>query len=42
MKRKMRSEDEGYALIEECGIEIPKFKLTQDADEAALATGVIQ
>ncbi len=42
MKRKMRSEDEGYALLEEYGIQVPKFQLVQNADEAALATGVIQ
>jgi len=42
MKRKMLGEDEGYALLEEYGIQVPKFRLTQNADEAARAAGVIQ
>jgi len=41
MKRKMLTEDEGYALLKEYGIEIPKFQLTQNDDEAARAAGEI-
>ncbi len=41
MKRKMLTEDEGYALLEEYSIQVPKFRLTQNADEAARAAGEI-